>query len=67
MLTKYYVKYLITRDGLSGGWKDGAEQHSLEVADALVISLVISLRNSSVKCMQGAVPIYSFSHFVICY
>ena len=66
-LIKYSVRYLIIRDGLNGGWKDFAEQHSLKVEDALVISLVISLCNFSVKCMQGAVPIYSFSHFVIFY
>ena len=36
----YPANYLVARDGLSGGWKHFAEEHSLKVDDALVFRLV---------------------------
>ncbi|XP_044441345.1 B3 domain-containing protein Os01g0234100 isoform X2 [Triticum aestivum] len=38
----YNANYLVARDGLSGGWKNFAERHSLKVDDTLVFRLVSS-------------------------
>ena len=48
----YNANYLVARDGLSGGWKNFAERHSLKVDDTLVFRLVSS-EKFKVSCFSN--------------